>query len=227
MALPSVSLSAALLVLSLGTAAGVQAALVGRLADDFGRYRAVYDTDLDITWLADANYAATSGYDADGRMGWAAAQDWIGALNAGGYLGVGDWRLPLSDGCISYNCTGSELGHLFYTELGGVAGYGDPMPPLADADLALFANLPAGGFWSATGYLADAAWAFEFGPYDVGRQIYFPKDVEFYAWAVRSGDIGATPAVSMAALAVPVPAALGLFISGLIGILSVVRRRPA
>ena len=28
----------------------------------------IYDSDLGITWLQDANYAETSGYDADGRM---------------------------------------------------------------------------------------------------------------------------------------------------------------
>ena len=28
----------------------------------------IYDTDLDITWLQNANYAKTSGYDSDGRM---------------------------------------------------------------------------------------------------------------------------------------------------------------
>lgn len=217
----------ALLVLSLSAAAGAQAALMGRLADDSGRYRAVYDTDLDITWLADANYAATSGHDADGRMDWTAAQQWIATLNAANHLGMGDWRLSLSDGCTGYNCTGSELGYLFYAELGGAAGYGDPMPPLADADLALFSNLPVGGFWSATEYANDAAWAFEFGPYDVGRQIYFPKTAEFYAWAVRSGDIGATPVAAMSMLAVPTPGALGLFASGLIGIVGLARRKPA
>lgn len=215
----------ALLVLSLGASACAQAALVGRLADAGGRYQAVYDSDLDITWLADANYAATSGFDNDGLMRWMAAQDWIAMLNRTGHLGVSDWRLPLSDDCTGYNCAGSELGHMFYGELGGVAGYGDPMPPPADADLALFANLPAGGFWSATEYLSDAAWAFEFGPYDVGRQIYFPKDAKFYAWAVRSGDIaGNIPAVADA-LAVPVPAALSLFASGLAGLLGVARKR--
>lgn len=29
------------------------------------------DSSPDITWLADVNYAATSGYDLDGRMNWA------------------------------------------------------------------------------------------------------------------------------------------------------------
>ena len=28
----------------------------------------LYDPDLDITWLADGNYAKTSGYDDDGKM---------------------------------------------------------------------------------------------------------------------------------------------------------------
>jgi len=31
----------------------------------------IYDDVLNITWLQDANYAMTSGYDADGRMNWA------------------------------------------------------------------------------------------------------------------------------------------------------------
>lgn len=51
----------------------------------------IYDTDLNITWLADANYAKTSGYDADGLMTWAAANAWAQNLTYGGYT---DWRLP-------------------------------------------------------------------------------------------------------------------------------------
>jgi len=30
----------------------------------------IHDTVLNITWLQDANYAQTSGYDADGKMTW-------------------------------------------------------------------------------------------------------------------------------------------------------------
>lgn len=102
---------------------------------------AVYDTDLNITWLADANLAASntfgvSGMGADGLMDWSTRQSWISAMNAANYLGYQDWRLPISvmgDGTCSwegkdasiwfgFNCTGSEMGHLFYKELGGVAG---------------------------------------------------------------------------------------------------------
>ena len=42
---------------------------------------AYYDTDADLTWLADANYAQTSGYDTDGLMLWADANAWATNLN--------------------------------------------------------------------------------------------------------------------------------------------------
>lgn len=63
----------------------VQAALVDRGGG------MVYDTVLDITWLADANQAQTSGYDADGRMPWVDAVAWASGLVHGGFS---DWRLP-------------------------------------------------------------------------------------------------------------------------------------
>ena len=81
----------------------------------------IYDTDLNITWLADANYAMASGYDADGRMTWTNAMTWAANLSYGGYI---DWRLPTTlqpdptcqfndaIGSYGYNCTGSEMGHL-------------------------------------------------------------------------------------------------------------------
>ncbi len=81
----------------------------------------IYDADLDITWLSDANYAQTTGYDADGLMDWDRAMPWAANLSYGGY---DDWRLPTAlnqngtGPCFGVNCTGSEMGHLFYTELG-------------------------------------------------------------------------------------------------------------
>ncbi len=65
----------------------------------------IYDDVLNITWLQDANYAKTSGYaaanatgyirstthiQADGNMGWEAANTWAAQLVYGGY---DDWRL--------------------------------------------------------------------------------------------------------------------------------------
>lgn len=51
----------------------------------------VYDTELDVTWLKDANYAMTSGYDADGLMNWNDSVAWASSLTVGG---VNGWRLP-------------------------------------------------------------------------------------------------------------------------------------
>lgn len=74
-----------------------QAALESRLGG-----LAYYDTVLDITWLANANLAATddfgvAGIDSNGRMYQSTSIAWIAALNADGgtgYLGYDDWRLP-------------------------------------------------------------------------------------------------------------------------------------
>jgi hypothetical protein len=40
----------------------------------------IYDNDMNITWLADANYAKTSGHDADGLMTWQQSMDWADNL---------------------------------------------------------------------------------------------------------------------------------------------------
>ncbi len=41
----------------------------GSFADGFGGFmNLIYDDDLNITWLGDANFAKTSGFDVDGQM---------------------------------------------------------------------------------------------------------------------------------------------------------------
>lgn len=105
----------------------------------------IYDDDLNITWLSDLNYAKTSGYDADGVMTWSEAVTWADNLVYGDY---DDWRLPTSNTCVSYNCTGSEMGHLYYSELGGTAG--TSISSNLDPDLGLFTNLIHYSYWSGT-----------------------------------------------------------------------------
>jgi hypothetical protein len=106
----------------------------------------IYDSTRNITWLADMNYAFTSGYAAanvggsgsnqiqsNGRMGWDAASQWADQLEYGGF---GDWRLPtlnpVDTSCNEsfdpgggfplqyggWNCTGGELTGLFVADLG-------------------------------------------------------------------------------------------------------------
>jgi hypothetical protein len=76
----------------------------------------IYDTQRDITWLQDVNYAKTVQRSPDGQLTWPQAMAWVAALS---YRGVRGWRLPTAknrDGsgpAIGYDCAGSEMGHLF------------------------------------------------------------------------------------------------------------------
>ena len=101
-------LCAGALLAAAGTA---QAALQDRDLDGDSVVDAFYDTDLDITWLRNA--------DVNGVMDWDTAVAWADGFSFSGY---DDWRLPVSDECQGYDCTGSEMGHLWYVELGNTAG---------------------------------------------------------------------------------------------------------
>lgn len=105
----------------------------------------IYDDILDVTWLQDANLAATetfgvSGINANGTMDWNTAQLWINAMNDSEYLGYDNWRLPTNEPVngtnyqyvssvngsadYGYNITSpnSELSHMYYVTL-GLKGY--------------------------------------------------------------------------------------------------------
>ncbi len=90
-----------------GLSASAHAALIDRGGG------MIYSTDLNVTWLQDANYARTSGYDADGLMNWNDATAWASNLSYGGY---DDWRLPIYTGSASTSYT--EMGYLTRVELG-------------------------------------------------------------------------------------------------------------
>jgi len=217
-----------LVLFSLGIATSANAALVSRLGG-----LAVYDTDYDITWLADANLAASDTFGvsnvfANGTMSWDTAESWIGAMNTASYLGYSDWRLPTTlqpdsscdnqtgdvTGTISHglNCSGSEMGHLFYNELGGTAG--TSILASHNSYFDLFSNIQADVYWSGTEYAPNPtgqAWVFGFL---YGGQDADLKTSTLYGWAVRPGDI----------TVVPLPAAFWLFGSGLLGLFGLSRR---
>ncbi|MEQ1591327.1 MAG: PEP-CTERM sorting domain-containing protein [Thiobacillaceae bacterium] len=167
------------------------AVLQGRdLSGSEGSFDAYYDTDLNITWLANVN----------APMAWADANTWAANLSITDGVNVYDnWRLPTTlqpdascgdqySGVSSgNNCIGSEMGHLFYAELGGTAGQS------ILTNTGPFTNLQAGTYWSATEYAPNSnylAWYFSFG---YGYQWADVKGGSFYALAVSPGDVAAVP----------------------------------
>lgn len=185
----------------------------------------IYDDVLNITWLQDANYAKTSGYDSDGLMDWDESVAWADQLVYGGF---DDWRLPTTtdglwvwgyDGTTTggYNITSSEMGYMYYVNLGGLGYYATdgthPQPGYGINNSGPFVNVQTGygRYWSGTLYAVDpsAAWTFHFG--DGGQLLYQLQPVGpfWHAWAVRDGDLGAP---------IPEPTTMLLLGSGLVGI---------
>jgi hypothetical protein len=165
----------------------------------------VYDSKLNLTWLANANLAATqtfgvSGINRDGSMSWDTAQRWLAAMNAARYLGSAQWSLPetaLPDtGCsqnpkaaaFGYGCTASQMGHLYYEELGGVKG--STIELTHGVAFAMFSNFQPYLYWSATLWtrVPNSAFSFSFGNGFQGTNV-FANDM--YVMPVTPGRIGA------------------------------------
>lgn len=136
----------------------------GRVDEPRGRRaRTVYDPDADVTWLADANLAATesfgvSGIAKSGAMRHDTAVAWVKAMNAAdhgaGYLGRNDWELPPSvqpdESCsaksFGFRCTGSPLGRLYYGLLGLKAG--EPVTKVPDLGAGPLHHVQPYLYWS-------------------------------------------------------------------------------
>ena len=188
----------------------VNAALVSRLGG-----LAYYDDVADLTWLTDANAGAGSIYDdlsstTDGFMTWESASNWVASLNISGVTG---WRLPGNTNCGGWNCVESELGNMYYNVLGGKKQVNISTTHNTNYDL--FSNIIFEPYWSDEHETDPTrAWRFDMNG---GLQSFGSKSLNFSAWAVHSGDVSA----------VPIPTAIWLFGSGLIGLIGVARRKKA
>lgn len=162
----------------------------------------IYDSVLNITWLQNADLAATNnfsvtGINTDGSMTWSTAQTWIAAMNANNYMGHSDWMLPSAlnmDGsgpCSGNNCSGSQMGELYYTEGGLTAGDSINASPTLTST---FTNMQGTGqaiYWNTPINVSDVT-GWHFSTHS-GFQSVNNAVTEGYAWAVLPGNVAAVP----------------------------------
>ena len=137
-----------------------------------------------------------------------------------GYEGDSD-NDGLYDNTGGYNLANSEMGHLFYTELGNLGYYDTSENYVGDGNWGLkntgdFDKLIASWYWSGTEYAGDPDGAWDFDMSDDGQN-YDYKDYRIYGLAVRSGQVSAAP--------IPEPATMLLFSTGLAGLAALKRKR--
>ena len=197
-------IGAVLLAAACGAA---NAQLQARDINGDGGADAYYDPWQDITWLADAHYALTSGYvfppnylgyqTEPGTNDLPSYNTWAAQLDV---FGVTGWRLPLAytepcdAGCPNLVRLETEITRLF-----GNVGSDSP-----------FINT-GGLFWTSNSYTTPGGWIWyqlsEWG--GSGRVTSEPMVPTGWGWAVHDGDIGG--AISP----VPEPSTYALMLAGL------------
>ena len=160
----------------------------GLQADPGGQ--TVYDPVTDVTWLANANLAATNTFNmprctnpaapticvaADGAMTWPAALEFLANMNRAAYLNQTNWQAPdIDSGCPGFGCAGTRnaMGNLYYSQFG--LSQGTPIAPLNAAPTGPFHNLQPYLYWSCSGSTIQSAcaaagpvsnqeWSYSFG----------------------------------------------------------------
>jgi hypothetical protein len=184
-----------------------------------GSIDAYYDTVLDLTWLVDANFAQTSGFDTDGFMTFSQANTWAAGLTL---FGSSDWRLPTvtpvndtanfntnfsNNGSTDFGYAktnvgwgeDSEMGYMYYVHLGNKGrcppNDGSPGSCAQQSGWGLsntgpFENLLADFYWTDEALGSSGAWGFGFRD---GSQVNFSQFGFGRAWAVHAGDLIGPP----------------------------------
>ena len=141
-------------IITLFASMQAHAALENLGADSLGN-NLIYDSDLDITWYDFSNSADL----------WQEQMNWADTLDVDfGGTHFTNWRLPTtvdgsysfkSDGTSStgFNITNSEMGHLYYTELGNLGGEdtsGNGQSVSGLVNTGDFQNLQISAYWAGT-----------------------------------------------------------------------------
>jgi len=171
----------------------------------------VYDPAINVTWLANANLAASNAFGMppcqdpttpaicvaeDGAMTWDSAGQFIKNMNAAAYLGQNNWQLPpIDQSCNGFNCTSgsnSPMGELYYTQLGLSRGTSIVVPP--NIQVGPFHHIQPALYWSCAGATIQSPcqsdgpvfnqeWSFSFGSGFEGTDI-LPNDLYATAYFV-------------------------------------------
>lgn len=136
----------------------------------------VYDTANNISWLANANLAASNRFglpicngatdpkmcvNQSGSMRYQAAAAWVAAMNAASYLGHTNWQLPTTpivdsdcgfvgpqNNSFGFDCAAGALGSLYYVALGLKAP--NTAVPIMSSAAGPFSNFQPYLYWSQT-----------------------------------------------------------------------------
>ncbi len=196
---------------------------------------------------ANSGYHTLSSSDfstSNGAVSWFGAKAWVNYLNSISYGGSNQWSLPSwadtgatgaqfgyngTDFGYNVNTSSNPLAQLYYGELNKKApyntsgtsqsGYGifsNNGAQVAGGAVGPFTNVQSLAYWSDTEVSdrADLAWDFETAD---GQQNAIAKINMPYAWAITPGQVAT----------VPIPGAVWLFSSGLLGLLGFKRRTQA
>lgn len=234
-----------LVALALIASAGVCSTAQASLVDRGGGL--LYDNVLNVTWLQDANYAKTSGYDADGLMDWSGANTWAANLvyhDSIRNVDYSDWRLvrntPVNGTSFDYSLSNngstdggynitsphSELAYMYNVNLSlkdflSTTG-------IYQADFGIFGNGTIDGqnnVGPVTNLQSYAYWSGSENASDPVRAWSF--DTAFGAQAYgynKNQQLYAWAVRPGDVSAVPVPGAVWLFGGGLLGLLGLKRR---
>ena len=247
-----VGITTALVLLGIGSMAHATLTTIGTASYGGTDYKLLYDNDDTghggggLVWLDYTNSGDT----------WANQVAWASGVGSSFNVTLNDgyttnidwttgWRLPHTvNGSWVYGCEGdpdndglytytggyslanSEMGHLFYEELGNL-GYHDingsyPQSGYGLQNTGDFDNLVASWYWSGTEYAGNPDYAWFFDMY-LGYQPYSDhhsgsKVTFHYGLAVRSGQVSA-------AAPIPEPATMLLFSTGVAGFAALKRRK--
>ena len=182
----------------------------------------VYDPITNITWLANANLAATNDFGLprctdpttpalcvaqDGAMTFDSATQFIANMNNAAYLGQKNWQMPTIDAanCPGYNCSGNAnpMGNLFYVQLGFSQGASAVVVP--DITVGPFHNIQPYLYWTcggdtiqspcqAAGPAPNFEWSYSFGSGFQGTDL-LANDLYVTAYYVGPPSTANPPAV--------------------------------